>query len=60
MEKLATMLEAADSMEEFRSMLVNADPNLGQKEIVAALSPAFMSAFLQGMDDIGTAREKRK
>ncbi|MDR3352146.1 MAG: DUF935 domain-containing protein [Zoogloeaceae bacterium] len=57
--KLAAMLEAAESMEEFRSMLVNAYPDLGQDEMVATLSPAFMSAFLQGMDAVGT-KEKRK
>jgi phage gp29-like protein len=51
LDKLAAMLEAADSLEEFRVMLTNAYPDMTKDEMTAALSPAFMSAFLQGMDD---------
>jgi phage gp29-like protein len=58
--KLEAMLASAGSLEEFREMLLAAYPDLEPSEMVEALSPAFMSAWLAGVDEAVQRTEDRK
>jgi phage gp29-like protein len=46
------MLEAADSLEEFRTMLISAYPNLDTKSMAELLAAAISALNLAGRSDV--------
>lgn len=54
LEQIQTMLDSAESLEEFRARLLAAYPGMDRSGMVAAMSAAFAAAHLRGMDEVAS------